>query len=121
LALGYTVVGAVASTFWWRNEVVFAAVSIAAAIAIVSLLTRSGRRGFGVVAAVTALQILIWPILLTLSVTAGKHLPHSATAFVALLSFSYLAGAGFVCASCGWLHSQLIKGQEAPAKDASFA
>lgn len=121
LALSYTVVGAVASTFWWRNEVVLAAGSIAAGIAILSLLTRSGRRGFGVVAAVTVLQMLIWPTLLTLSVTGGKHLLHSTTAFVVFLGFSYLAGAGFVCASCGWLHSQLIKGQEAPTEGASFA
>jgi hypothetical protein len=121
LALGYALVGAIASTFWWRNEAVFVAMGIAVAIAMLSLLTQAGRRGFGFLATVTALHALIWPTVLTLSMTAGKHLLHSATAVLALLAFAYFAGAGLVCAACGWLHSRFLEERGKLTKGASLA
>jgi hypothetical protein len=121
MATGYVLLGAVVSSVWWRNEVTLAALGIAVAVGMIALFTRVGRRGFGVLAIVTALHVLIWPITLTLSMTAGKYLLHSGTAIVALLIFAYFAGVGLVCAAYGWLHSQFLEDHNIHTKGSVFA
>jgi hypothetical protein len=121
MAAVYTLLGAVACSLWWVSGVALAALVIAVAVGTVSLFTHMGRRGFAVLAAISALHLLIWPIALMLSMTVAKFLLHSEAAITALLFLAYFAAAGCLCAACSWLHSQFVKDRNSPMKGALAA
>lgn len=109
LAWAYASLGVVASALWWREWAVFVAVGLAIALTIGALVTNTGRKGFGGLASLLGLQIVMWPLLLTLCAGAGIYVSRWPIAFAALLVVVYASGAAIVCAACNWIHLWLLE------------
>ena len=120
LAWAYASLGVVASALWWREWAVFVAAVLAIALTISALVNNTGRKGFGGLASVLGLQIVMWPLLLTLCAGAGIYLSRWPIAFASLFVVVYAFGAAIVCAACNWIHSWLLDNECLVAEGASL-